>query len=111
MARRIDIVLETGELEELHDLKRDPDVIAIRELRSVHGIGPVKAAELIEKKGVKSLAALRRAVAGGEVHLDATQTIGLLHAEDFSMKIPRSEMVEHETLLNSAKLKHDNLEL
>merc|ERR1719199_920702 len=44
MARRIDIVLETGELEELKELKRDSDVVALRDLRSVHGIGAVKAA-------------------------------------------------------------------
>ena len=35
MARRIDIVLATGELAELQELKKDKDVISMRELRSV----------------------------------------------------------------------------
>eukprot|EP00927_Polykrikos_kofoidii_P015346 TRINITY_DN16809_c0_g2_i1.p1 TRINITY_DN16809_c0_g2~~TRINITY_DN16809_c0_g2_i1.p1 ORF type:complete len:544 (+),score=109.38 TRINITY_DN16809_c0_g2_i1:83-1714(+) len=98
MSRRIDIVLETGELQELHDLRRDHDVVALRELRSVHGIGPVRAAELIEKD-IRSLAELRAAVSGGAVRLDTVQTIGLRYAEEFSKKIPRTEMVDHEALL------------
>lgn len=98
MARRIDIVLETGELEELHELKRDSDVVALRELRSVHGIGPKIAAGLVEK-GIRSLNDLRREVGAGKVHLDAVQTIGLKHADEFCKKIPRAEMVEHEAFL------------
>lgn len=96
MARRIDIVLETGELEELKDLQRDNDVIAIRALRQVHGIGVVRARKLIER-GIRSLADLRAAL--GWVHLNAAETLGLAHAEEFARKIPRAEMCEHERLL------------
>lgn len=110
MARRIDIVLETGELEELRELRSDPDVIAIREIRSVHGIGPKRAGELIER-GVRSLAQLRAAVASGTAHLDATQTLGLRHAEEFMVKIPRVEMVEHEALLTRVAASHPGLQL
>merc|ERR1719281_1234983 len=40
MAKRLDEILDTGELAELIALKRDPDVMAVRELTSVFGIGP-----------------------------------------------------------------------
>lgn len=98
MAKRIDIVLETGELEELAELKKDPDVIALRSLRSVHGVGPVRAAELLGK-GIRSLEELRAAAATGKVKLDSQQTIGLKYAAEFAKRIPRSEMQEHEALL------------
>jgi len=98
MAKRIDIVLETGELEELKDLQRDDDVVAIRCLRMVHGIGVVRAMKLIER-GIRSLADLRAAVADSRVHLNAAERLGMAHAEEFAQKIPRTEMIEHERLL------------
>jgi len=102
MARRIDIVFETGELEELAVLKRDEDVVALRDLRAVHGIGAVRAADLVEK-GIRSLAALRDAVSTGAVRLDAAQTVGLKHVDDLKQKIPRAEMLEHQARLLRAK--------
>mmetsp|Transcript_142626 Transcript_142626/g.248705 ORF Transcript_142626/g.248705 Transcript_142626/m.248705 type:complete len:471 (-) Transcript_142626:81-1493(-) len=111
MARRIDVVLETGELEELKELKRDSDVLALRDLRSVHGIGAVRAAELIEK-GIRTVDDLREAVASGHVHLDAVQQIGLRHVSDFVKKIPRKEMVEHEAFLGRIQAeRHPKLKL
>ncbi|CAJ1378951.1 unnamed protein product [Effrenium voratum] len=98
MAHRIDVILETGELKELEELKKDSDVVALRELRSVHGIGAVRAAELVER-GVRSLAQLREAVAKHQVHLDAAQALGLHHCEEFRQRIPQAEMKEHHRLL------------
>ena len=87
------MILATGELSELDELKRDSDVIALRELRSaravvakrleeisqnhricpwlhseVHGIGAVRAAELVER-GIRSLLHLREAVAKNQACL------------------------------------------
>lgn len=102
MARRIDVVLTTGELDELKELKQDRDVVALRELRSVHGIGAVRAADLVAK-GVRSLQELRAHVATGHVRLDSAQSVGLKYAEEFAKKIPRAEMVEHEALLKRVR--------
>ena len=87
-----EVILATGELSELDELKRDSDVIALRELRSaravmanhlreasenhrmyqlhpeVHGIGAVRAAELVER-GIRSLLHLREAVAKNQACL------------------------------------------
>lgn len=102
MARRIDVVLATGELEELKELRRDKDVMALRALRSVHGIGAVRAGNLVEK-GVRSLVDLRKGIAAGNIHLDAVQTIGLKHADEFVVKIPRAEVQEHEGVLQEVR--------
>ncbi|CAE7594630.1 polb [Symbiodinium pilosum] len=106
MAGRIDVILATGELSELEELKRDSDVIALRELRSVHGIGAVRAAELVER-GIRSLAHLREAVAKNQVHLDAAQVVGLRHCEEFMKRIPYAEMLEHHQKLEALRLKNN----
>merc|ERR1711862_177461 len=105
MANRIDIVLATGELEELKDLQRDDDVLAVRSLRLVHGVGIARAMKFIEE-GIRSLTDLRRAVGNGTVHLDKAQTLGLAHAEELARRIPRMEMVEHEVLLLNLLKEH-----
>ncbi|CAE7265920.1 Polb, partial [Symbiodinium necroappetens] len=104
MAGRIDVILATGELSELDELKRDSDVIALRELRSVHGIGAVRAAELVER-GIRSLLHLREAVAKNQVHLDAAQVVGLRHCEEFAKRIPYAEMKEHHHMLEACRLR------
>ncbi|CAK9094560.1 DNA polymerase beta [Durusdinium trenchii] len=110
MANRIDVILKTGELKELEELKLDSDVVALRELRSVlrrlrvHGIGAVSAAKLVER-GIRSLAQLRDAVEKNQVHLDSAQALGLRHCEEFSKRIPQAEMKEHHKLLEQCCLK------
>jgi len=99
MARRLDEVLASGELKELAELKADPMVVALRELRSVHGIGPKLAADLIKKDKIMSLASLREAVNEGSIALSAAQTVGLRHAEALQKKIPRHEVREIEAVL------------
>lgn len=103
MARRLDEVLETGELKELVALKEDPAVKAVRELRSVYGVGPKFAAELIQKHKIRSLAELRAAAAVGQVGLNAAQLVGLRVAEELQVKIPRTEVQEIEAALHRAR--------
>lgn len=106
MATKIDEILETGELKALAALKEDPDVITMRELRSVFGIGPVAAGNLIKNRGIRSLEQLRREVTAGKVKLDGPQTIGLRLAEDLHRKIPRAEATEIEKVLMKVKETH-----
>merc|ERR1712224_158760 len=71
----------------------------MREIRSVFGIGPVAAGNLIKNKGIRSLQQLRDAVAAGKVKLDGPQTVGLRLSEDLQKKIPRAEVAEMESVL------------
>ncbi|KAL1498948.1 hypothetical protein AB1Y20_013469 [Prymnesium parvum] len=101
MARRIDEALARGELAELEALRRDDDVLALRSLRQVYGVGPVRAGALVAA-GVRSLGALREAVAEGRVALDGAQRVGLRLAEELACKVPRDEVAAHEAALRAA---------
>ena len=52
-------VLESGHLPELEELKRDTDVVALRELQLVHGVGAVRAGALIGQ-GVRAFDGLQQ---------------------------------------------------
>lgn len=74
-------------------------------------MGPATAARLVER-GIRSLAALREAVAKGQETLDAAQALGLRHVEDFQQRILRTEMERHERLLEEHRaLEHPELVL
>lgn len=92
IAKKIDEYLETGELKKLKNIREDGKSIAIQELTRVSGIGPAKAAELVEE-GITTIEQLRQ-----NTHkLTHHQQIGLQYLEDFEQKIPRKEIrkVEH----------------
>ena len=71
---------------------------AFETLMGIHGVGPAKARALIAE-GITSIAELRAAVAKKPKLLTAAQTLGLKFYEDGLQRIPRAEMVEHETRL------------
>ena len=70
---------------------------AFETLTGVHGIGPVKARELVAA-GVTTIEALR----ANSALLNDTQKMGLKYYEDGLARIPRAEMTAHESTLMSA---------
>ena len=93
-------ILATGRLAAADKMKERSDVGAMEALLGVHGIGPVKAKELI-KAGITSIAILRAAVAADPSVLNDTQKLGLKYYEAGLERIPRPEMIRHEALLKS----------
>ena len=93
-------IISTGALRAAERMKERTDISAMETLLGVHGIGPVKARELIAA-GITSIDGLRAAVATNPKTLNDTQKLGLKHYEDGIKRIPRPEMVEHERLLLS----------
>ena len=93
-------ILATGQLAAAERMKERSDVGAMEALLGVHGIGPVKAKELI-KAGITSIAILRAAVAADPSVLNDTQKLGLKYYEAGLERIPRPEMIRHEALLKS----------
>ena len=85
---------ETGTLELLEREKNKPEYM----LSNVYGIGPIKAKELVEKYGIKSIEELRERQ--DEV-LNAVQKIGLKYYEDIEERIPRSEIDEYNNMFSS----------
>ena len=78
--------VKTGTLTEFEKEKNNP----LTWLTDVYGIGPKKAADLIEK-GIRKIEDLREQQ---EELLNKVQKIGLKYYEDINMRIPRSEIDE-----------------
>ena len=93
-------ILATGRLVAAERMKKHSDVGAMEALLGVHGIGPVKAKELIQA-GITSIALLRTAVATDSSVLNDSQKLGLKYYEAGLERIPRPEMIRHEELLKS----------
>jgi len=94
---------ETGTLELLEREKNKPEYM----LTNVYGIGPIKAKELVEKFGIKSIQELRERQ---EEVLNVVQKIGLKYYEDIQERIPRSEIDEYNETFSSIfdKVKEDD---
>jgi DNA polymerase/3'-5' exonuclease PolX len=90
-------IVATGGLAAAERMKARTDVSAMDTLLGIHGVGPVKARELIAA-GYTSIAELR---AHPEV-LNDTQRLGLKHYEAGIQRIPRAEMMAHEAMLLGA---------
>jgi len=78
----------------MNAVQEDPAII----LAQVYGIGPKKAAELVEQ-GITSIKSLR---AVQFELLNDKQIIGLTYYEDVMMRIPRKEINEYEQIINDA---------
>lgn len=87
-------VLATGSLVSAEVLKADPTKEILAQFQGIYGVGPVRAKELVEL-GMNSLEDLRK----HPELLNAKQAIGLKYYEAIRERIPRAEMVAHESLL------------
>jgi DNA polymerase/3'-5' exonuclease PolX len=90
---KIQEILNTGELKQVE--KYNEEIEAINNLLKVHGIGPVKAKELVEKNNIKTIEALKE----HKELLNDKQLIGLKYVDDINMRIERKEMDKHNTYL------------
>jgi DNA polymerase beta len=103
MSRKIQEILDTGNLKELDTLLADPDIIAMNELCSVYGIGAAKARQLLGA-GIKSIKELNNA----KEPLNHKQTLGLKYLADFKKEIPRNEVEKHVSYLIKSLHRIDN---
>lgn len=109
IGNRIDEILQTGTLVELTEKKFVSELTeTIKELTQVTGIGEVRARQLIENFGVKSVADLKQKVAAGQIKVAKNQLthhmmVGLKYYDDILKKIPRAEIQEIEVLLLDSK--------
>ncbi len=95
---KIDEILKTGKLAAAERTKQEINLDIYDTLLKVHGIGPVKARELVNKHSIKSIAELREKQ---EELLNEVQKMGLKYYEDILERIPRAEMIEHNDLLQA----------
>jgi DNA ligase (NAD+) len=84
--------VETGAIQVLERERADPRNI----FAEIYGIGPKKAADLVEK-GISTIAELRRRQ--DEV-LNSVQKVGLQYYEDILQRIPRQEIDQYNEIFN-----------
>ena len=86
--------VNTGTLQLLEREKGKPEYL----FAEIHGVGPKKAKELVEK-GVTTLAQLRERQ---DELLNEVQKKGLKYYEDIQLKIPRAEIDEYKEIFDKA---------
>jgi DNA polymerase beta len=96
--QKVDEIITTGSLRAATEAKRELPIEAFEKLLGVHGVGPVKAKELIEARHT-TIEGLRKASEENSKLLTTAQKLGLKYYEDSQRRIPRAEMVEHENLI------------
>lgn len=99
---KVQEILETGSLKAATEARKETNLESLDTLQGIHGIGPVKAKQLVETKGIKTISDLRRAVSEDPSLLNEIQKMGLKYYEDAILRIPRHEMTMHETLILNA---------
>jgi DNA polymerase beta len=99
---KITEIIETGTLKKLDKIKEDQ--INIDDLIRIHGIGNVKAIELYTKYNIKTIADLEK----HPEFLNNKQLLGLKYYKEFELKIPRTEMIKHETYIKSIIANYDS---
>jgi DNA polymerase/3'-5' exonuclease PolX len=90
-------IIETGKLAAAERTKEELNIDLYRSLLKVHGIGPAKAKELVETHKIKSLDELK----AKKNLLTNAQQIGLKFYDDIELRIPRDEMLAHESTLEA----------
>lgn len=92
---KISEILETGELTAATRTRTELALDIYDALLKVHGIGPVKAKELVSEHKITSIQHLKE----NQHLLNDVQKMGLKYYDDILERIPRSEMEQHESLL------------
>ena len=90
-------IFETGKLAQVQEYDSSDKMKIFEQLTQVHGIGPVKARDLIDNAGVKSMEELE----GRQDLLNDVQKKGLKYYKDTNLRIPRAEMEKHEAYIMS----------
>lgn len=93
---KIDEILKTGNLAAAERTKQELNLDIYDALLNVHGIGPVKARELVNTHKIQNIAELR---SKQDSLLNDVQKMGLKYYEDLLERIPRAEMLQHNQLL------------
>jgi DNA polymerase beta len=88
---KIEEILETGKLAVVET--NNDRMVVLKDLQRIHGIGPVKAKELVEEHDVTCVADLLKKE--NMALLTDAQKVGLKYVDDFEKRIPRKEMDKH----------------
>lgn len=99
ISEKIDEIFKTGRLESAERVRSEKDLEIYDILMKIHGVGPKKAKELVEKYLIKSIDDLKIKLEENPGILNKKQKMGLKYYEDINLKIPRKEMIEHDKFI------------
>jgi apurinic endonuclease APN1 len=92
---KIDEYIKNGKIKILEEFRKNPVIMAHRELTTVYGIGPKKAKELISN-GILSIKDLK------EEDLTELQKVGLKYYDDLKKRISRKEAEEVKKIIEKS---------
>ena len=94
---KIKELYETGKISYIENNINNDDIYTFKqELLSIHGIGPVKANQIVDN-GIKSIDELRK---NHLKLLNAKQQIGIKYHNELKKRIPLPEYIKHLEILN-----------
>ena len=96
---KLEEIFKSGKLKAAETARTTMNLNIYDDLLKIHGIGIVKAKELIEKKGIISISQLKKKVKNHPELLNDQQKTGLKYFKDLQERIPRKEMDLHKKLL------------
>jgi DNA polymerase/3'-5' exonuclease PolX len=110
---KIDEIIKNGSLEAATKVRENPEIKLINDFKDgIYGIGVTKATELVKKLNIKTIEELSEKqddkMENGRSLLNTVQKKGLKYYKECLLKIPRSEMVVHDNLINEICKNLDN---
>jgi DNA polymerase/3'-5' exonuclease PolX len=98
---KIKEIFQTGRLSAARRAKESNPLDLYDQILEIHGVGPVKAKELIEDFAVVSIEDLQEKSKLYPNLLSYASKIGLTHYYDFKERIPRNEMEVHDMVIHN----------
>ena len=96
--RMVQIIRSSGQdIPDTKKVKTSPESDILRVITKIHGVGAVRAQQLVNTHGIRSLADLR----AQRKLLNNIQLIGLDYYDDINTDIPRAETKKHEEFLQA----------
>ena len=103
LINKINEILKNGFLEETVELKNNSSFKIIELFSNIYGIGPKNAHKFVNEKNILSIEELEKRKneiqENGLPLLDNKMQLGLKYYKHFLNRIPRDEMIMHETFL------------
>lgn len=104
---KLEEIFKNGKLNITEKIKETMKLDIYDKLLQIHGIGIIKAKQLIEKDKITDLSDLKKKLKDNPKLLNSQQTIGLKYLKDLQERIPRNEMDKHNSFLKKIFKKSD----
>ncbi|CDK26441.1 unnamed protein product [Kuraishia capsulata CBS 1993] len=95
IARKIEEINRTGQLHQLDEVRNDEHLMVVKTFLQIYGVGMSQAQEWYNR-GYRETAEIEK---NEKDKLSGVQRLGLKYLYDWSQRIPRAEVAEHEAFI------------